>query len=289
MDYILFYKGKIPKYLNKCVNSILSVDSGSNVYFLTDQKITSSIENFKIVDINTLKGNSSSKITDLDYFKGDNNPLWETSLIRLFYIYDFVQSYDIKSFVHFDADVLIYKPFQDLVHLMATDKINITPLTSDFLVFGYSYFPNPALLSILINKFYDILKDSKSYENRYYEGKRLNEMKMLHIANIEIPSLFNLLNVLPISNSNLVFDPGSYGQYIGGTHNKKFSKKFIDLNHLVGMEIHLDKIKPKKVNTNFIIKNESNFDKELVNLHVHSKNLKKYLPSEYIEKVRNLK
>ena len=141
----------------------------------------------------------------------------------------------------------------------------------------------------MINKFYEILKDSKSYENRYYKGNRLNEMKMLHIANIEIPSLFNLLNVLPISNSNLVFDPGSYGQYIGGTHNKKFSKKFIDLNHLVGMEIHLDKIKPKKVNTNFIIKNESNFDKELVNLHVHSKNLKKYLPSEYIEKVRNLK
>ena len=55
------------------------------------------------------------------------------------------------------------------------------------------------------------------------------------------------------------------------------------------MEIHLDKIKPIKVNTNFIIKNESNFDKELVNLHVHSKNLKKYLPSEYVEKVRNLK
>ena len=41
-------------------------------------------------------------------------------------------------------------------------------------------------------------------------------MSALAIVNKIYPDLFNLLPVLPGQKDNFVFDPGSYGQYLGG-------------------------------------------------------------------------
>ena len=34
------------------------------------------------------------------------------------------------------------------------------------------------------------------------------------------PNLFNILPDLPNSVNDIIFDPASYGQYLGGTHHK---------------------------------------------------------------------
>ena len=59
--------------------------------------------------------------------------------------------------------------------------------------------------------------------------------------------LFNLIPVTPNENISHIFDPGSYGQYLGGTHNKNFLKIY-DSEHIVGAEI-LKNIRPQlKIN-----------------------------------------
>ena len=90
------------------------------------------------------------------------------------------------------------------------------------------------------------------------------------------PSLFNLLPVVPKEISDEVFDPASYGQYLGGTKDR-FSKKFTDENHLPGKMIKEGFIEPKIYNSYpKIVFNNNEF--ELINLHVHSKKIKKFLP-----------
>ena len=98
-------------------------------------------------------------------------------------------------------------------------------------------------------------------------------MKSLHIVRDKRPELFHLLNVLP-NKQKYLFDPASYGQYLYGTHKKPFSKRFIDREHIVGSFINNKN--PLIIKTNnypIVTLNEKSY--ELVNLHVHSKKLRK--------------
>ena len=112
MNYILFYKGKLPSYTDYCINSILSIDKDSKIYFLTDSKVD--FHNDRVIVVNLLSINSIyiEKLNDLNYFAGDNNPLWESSLMRIFYINEFINMKEINEFVHFDLDQINYNHFE---------------------------------------------------------------------------------------------------------------------------------------------------------------------------------
>ena len=153
----------------------------------------------------------------------------------------------------------------------------------EFLVFGYSFIENNTIFSEIGEIVLDILHNAKKYEEEFYNGNRLNEMKALYIASLINPKLFNLLPVLP--DKDVVFDPGSYGQYLGGVHYKRFSKKYTNSQHIVGKSLISKEIFVENRNRRpKIIKNEKSYD--LVNLHVHKKNLNKFQPKEYIWKTR---
>ena len=204
-------------------------------------------------------------------------------MMRIFYINDVANYFKLDSYVHFDSDVLIFKSFTDLSHLFKKNKFNITPLMKEFLVFGYSFIENRFIFSEIVEIISDILSNSRKYEEEFYSGNRLNEMKALYIASVINPKLFNLLPVLP--DKDLVFDPGSYGQYLGGVHYKKFSKNYVNPEHIVGnslinKEIYIE----NKGRAPKVIKDEKSYD--IVNLHVHKKNLKKFQPKDYIWKTR---
>ena len=82
----------------------------------------------------------------------------------------------------------------------------------------------------------------------------------------------------------LLFDPSSYGQYLDGLHLKRgnyiFKRRWVSTNDIVGKEIMSKRIKVKFDNSKpFVEFSNQNFD--VVNLHVHSKRLQKYLPSNY--------
>ena len=107
---------------------------------------------------------------------------------------------------------------------------------------------------------------------------------MLQIAESLNPNLFNILESLPYDNNEILFDPSSYGQYFDGTHLKRgnhyFKRRYVSTNHIVGREIKSNRIKPVFKNKTPYVKFENkNFD--LVNLHIHSKNLDKFLNKDY--------
>jgi len=285
LNYILFYKGRLPKYFKYSINTILQVDKNSKVYFITDQKIEIDNKRVKVFEIKDLGSSYTDKILQENYFSGEQNSLWETSLMRIFYINKLINLENIGEFIHFDLDVLIYKSFEEIKPSFLMNKINITQLTKNFLVLGYLFIPKKSLYNELTEIMYKIFENRFYYEKKYYEKKRLNEMKMLFIAYDQNPELFNLIQVTPNESISHIFDPGSYGQFLGGTHNKKFSKGFIDSEHIVGAEILKKNIKPTIFKNKYgVIKNDTFY--ELVNLHVHSKKLKNFLPQNYKNIIR---
>lgn len=273
MDYLYFHSGEVPKYLNYSIDSVLKNDPNSKVTLICDKNFKKS--NIVILNINDLGSHFVKEFLELKYFLNFNkNPLWEASILRIFYLLEAAKKLNINNFVHFDSDVILYQPYDKLKNLFQ-DKLNITPLTNSFLVFGYSFIGNLINFERICYELLKIYKLSDYYEKKYYNGKKIIEMKALYIVYNENPQLVNLLPVHPKDSKDFIFDPASYGQYIGGTHKKYFSKKFTDPKHLLGADL-----KNKKLILNLekdfqnVIYNQNNY--KLVNLHVHSKKLKKY-------------
>ena len=279
MNYFLTYLGKEPSYIKYCLNTILSVDEEAKIYFCSD--FTSSYSGVTHLAASEISSDLTKEVNSINIYKNtnyDQNPLWNTSLLRIFYLLDMCNELRIDSFIHFDLDVIIYKPFSILQKYMVKNKLNITPLNEYELIFGYSYSDNFSNYSKITNAVFKNIEIEASNSN-----EPLNEMKMLAKVHNYKPELFNLLPHLPSEEGDFIFDPASYGQYIGGLDGKPrrlFSKPWAGDHHYVGSLILKKEISVKFKNQQpFAEMNNKRFD--LANLHIHSKNLKKFLPKEY--------
>ena len=274
MNYLYFYSGELPNYIFTSFESVLANDPKSKIYLCSDSK--PSVSEVNHISIGEIKSDFIDYVKSLNYFEGETNPLWETSLLRIFYLYEASKLLNISQFVHFDADILLFKPFEQVKNLFKQNKFNVTPVNELFLIFGYSFIDNLKVFNSVCEDLIEIISEAKEYEEKFYNNKRLNEMILLNLAYIQNPDKFNILNVTPTKNSNYIFDPGSYGQYIAGVNGQRFSKGYIDEEHYVGREI-LNKgykilFEGKQP---YVLHNHNYY--ELVNLHIHKKNLEKYI------------
>jgi len=287
MNYILFYYGEIPEHIEFALNSILSTDQNAQIYFCTNQKYSK--KNINYINFNEFKDLEEKKIEIDSLLKNtplQNNPLWSTSLIRIFVLKKIVEELNINEFVHFDTDILIYKSFEEIEknYKFNKRKLNITLLDSEHVIFGYSYFPTLQIVRNIHDNFENIFKNYDFYKNKYSNGRVFNEMKMMHITKQENPEIFSLLPTTPYKNNSLLFDPAGYGQFLDGAHlnrgNFYFKRRYISLNSEVGRELKSKRIKLQfKNNLPSVFFNSKKF--ELCNLHIHSKRLHKFLPKSY--------
>lgn len=289
MKYVFAHFGQEPSHLSDFFNTILSVDNKAEIFFINDYEYKNKhINSYELTNFKDLT-KKSHEIEKLVYSTGvDNNPLWASSLIRIFAIQTLVNFLEIEEFIHFDTDVLIYKSYDQLKNsgLFSYDKINITYHDKENLVFGYSYFPKRELLDDLISELNNILKNYKFFQQRFTANGNgfVSEMKMLSIISNKKPSLFNFLNSLPYWGDKYLFDPAGYGQYLDGTHFKRgnyfFKRRWIGLSTQVGRELKAKRIRVKFIKKKPIVISDNTIT-ELASLHVHSKRLKKFVPREF--------
>ena len=275
MNYIIIHTGEIPEYISQTFNSILTVDKNAKIFFCSDSnKVYKNVEN---ININDIKSPLTEAIRSLNFYKETpwhTNPLWITSLMRVFYLNDVINNLNLKNAVHFDSDVIIYKSYEKIEKLFEQNKFNITPLNNEELVFGYSYIGNRDIFNEIVNKFSTVVRNEL--------GSMVSEMKLLKNLHTKSGEFFNLLNILPNTSEEYIFDPASYGQYLGGTHTNpyRFYKKrpAFDQHH-IGKEINKNEFNIKFKNYPYVLK--ANIKYEIVNLHIHSKELKRFLPQGY--------
>lgn len=265
MNYFLVSLGRHPEHLKTCIEQIQRIETDAAIYVcaneplpFTDTRLTyCDSRDFNIPDI---KG----------YFDRSDNPLWKTALQRIFYINAFLQTKK-ESIVHFDNDVLIYYPFS---HIDLKGGIQITPHKHTEYTFGYSYIADIDSFNTFSNKIYNTVLMGEDAVKREY--KDTNEMRLLgihkegHITDLPVhPTLGNI--------NNYIFDPSSYGQYIGGTPNGH-GPGFIDNEQLVGSIIQngLSKIYFSEAERKpFMQVNDHEY--RLYNLHIHNKKLHDYV------------
>lgn len=271
MNYIYIYEGKLPYYIKKSIQNTINIDTGANIIFCNDQG--QKIKGVDSINLKEIISNETQLIISKNFYKSEKNLLWSRSLLRIFYLRDLLNTMDINQFIHFDSDVLIYKPFSKINYSFNKNSFNITPLSNNELIFGYSCGFSKDVYGSIADKAQEFLLNIDDKNAQKMLSKELTEMKLLYNIFQQNKDLFNLLPVVPTYNED-IFDPASYGQYLGGTQ-KRFSKKFIDPNHLVGKELLNKSITPKLINSlPKVVKNQDIND--LVNLHIHSKKINKF-------------
>lgn len=263
MNYVLVSLGPTPKHLKNCLQQILTIDRNKIVYLITDQNIL--CNGITIININEFV------LPDLgNYFKHNPDPLWYTSLLRIFYLNAFLQIKK-EPIIHFDNDVLIYYP-SSVLDTYTENEIYITPHKTTEYTFGYSVLKNIEKFNTLTEKIYNfVLLGEQKIKEMLQET---HEMSLLGACKN------NLIKDLPVhpalsqSFENFIFDPSSYGQFIDGTPNGH-SPGFIDETQLVG---NCFKKNPPVIkfanNKPVLVFQEKEY--KLYNLHMHSKNLQKY-------------
>jgi hypothetical protein len=266
---------KIPEHFADCVAKIRQL-SNIQIYFLTDSDFNTDISNFNILNIK--KYDNLNWLQKLDYFKNDNSfgNLWRSSCFRMFYIKELMQELNLTNVLHFDNDVLLFENPEKLIEHMSNVDMEyaITAHNKDEVVMGMSFIKNHDSLLPILNFIQNELQKQFSSLQSSYNGYP-NEMQLISKSN-----LVDFLPILPTSITeeryskyfeifNSVFDPSSYGQYLGGTFNDK-TPGWFGTHQEIGRLISLNKISVM-MEDKFPYMCMEGQKIKINNLHVHSK------------------
>lgn len=273
MNYIHCHIGQIPpEYLLDSIRSINSVEPKANIILVTDKDVK--VDGVSVIKVDDIASKETKKVLNMSLFANDPNPLWRTSIFRVFLVRDALQSLELDFCYHFDSDVLLFQPSSLFEKCTSDfDGLYITPCNNDELVFGFSRFGNSDKINELCDLFSDIVFDEHK-QNQYSVGMP-NEMQLLGGIYKKHSNLIRLLPTIPNKTSEFVFDPSSYGQYFGGTH-QGHGPGWYGNHHNIGRNIGEGVIKPIMINRKPYVEYEGN-SYPIVNLHIHSKNTSQFL------------
>ena len=275
MNYLFYCEKPIPKYMKTTLNCVLSVDKDAKIYICTNEQIN--YKNIETLNLNEIASESTKSIIK-------SNLEDKSSIARVFYLNDAQEQLNIKNFVHFDNNVLLYKPFNLIDKIFKKNKLNITKPSNSKIKFGYSYIESFEVLSQLKHKINETINYGTSNKWSFNYGVPFKEDDYLGKIYNDNQKLFNILPILPHEN-DVVFDPSSYGHFLDGTKShprKKFRKGYINPDHYIGREVVAKRVSIQFSNNNpLVIWENQKF--EIVNIHLYSERFKKFLPKNYKE------
>ncbi len=263
---------KPPEYLLDSIQSIKKVDLNAHISLISDQDIN--IDGVDILQVDQIISNQTKRVMEMKLFKKESNPLWRTSIFRIFLIRDAIKYLGLSFCYHFDSDVLLFMPSIEFESTISDfDGLYITPCNSNEYVFGFSRFGSLSKTEALCNILHKIIFNR--FIRRFYYFNMPNEMQFLAGIARRRPDLIKTLDVMPSIEVSFLFDPSSYGQYFGGTH-ADHTPGFAHKTHYIGEEIINGNIHPLMIeNKPYVKKNEVNYP--IVNLHIHSKKTNVFL------------
>ena len=292
MNYVLFHLGRsLPIHLLHCIKQIQFIDPDNKIFILTNLPNRININNVTTIDLQFLK------VEDIgSYYINDAlSTLWRTSVLRMFYLEEFLKQSNIQNVIHFDNDVVLYKDVTPYLPIFKQFNFLITSHFEKEYVFGFSYIKNAASLTEVNKTLLELVRrgEQRLFEEVDCTGSMPHEMRLLcHINELHNNTLIDLLPVVPSgpgSNNfdlfNVCFDPSSYGKHIGGSHefserNCNFVKTTTGLgtekHHYIGRQLINNKIEVVMENKMpFIIDN--NIKYPIINLHIHTKKLEDFI------------
>ena len=294
MNIVLVHLGDMFfDYINDCIEQIrkfndckiyLIISNQHNEKILDKSIIIENVENIQISE----KHKSFNETTSLDrYSRGG---FWKFATERFFYIEDLMLKYDLKNVFHIENDNLLYF---DIISKLEIFEINYNIAAvfdnDNRCIPSFMYFKESKFISELT----DYIKNSK-FNNDMEVIATFNRLSD-NIDNLPIlPDFFNheLRASIGLTTNNSekyknnyikfdsIYDAACFGQYIGGVDPLNIpGDTTVFINESCLFNVSLFKIEWIIDENNRKIPYAILEDKKIKinNLHIHSKNLKKFM------------
>jgi len=286
MSIILYHRSTpIPNHLRDCVTKIRQY-SNLPIYLLSDSDYTDN--NVQCININ--KYSDFNWLNDINFLHTNTRDrgyhMWRESSFRLFHIKKFIEENNLSDVLTFDNDILLYENPEKIIELMVSkyDGFALTPNCHDEVSMGMVFIKNAESISKLCDFFKQELLLPARELNSKYQGYPTEMRILTHYSGCQmLPILPTGLTDERYTNNfehfNAVFDPSSYGQFIGGLsplneavpnpgwfHEYQQIGKYIKSKEI---EILFEDRNPYLIYRKNKIKINS--------LHIHSKQTQKYL------------
>jgi hypothetical protein len=290
--------GKIPTYFESTLKQLRLFNPKEKIVFIGDDKNEYLIKKYNLeyyfIDINN--NDKYKKLKKYDkknnvFYSHPSKDFWIFTYARFYLIEEYLSSLNTDvNFFFFENDILIYENLEKINNILETLKgeVFFTILDEKRITTGLSYFKNKKCFITLINDMDKILFDGNGIRDirKNYSKCCPSEMTILRKIKKEKDYIVDF-TTLPFSKDiekfNMVFDPAPYGQYFGGDNKGRSFKNGGDniLKTYVGKEIINEKIKVGfENNKNGLKKPFCYFNNKKIpicNLHIHSKELQKFL------------
>lgn len=195
---------------------------------------------------------------------------WQKTCERIYYVMAHVYNNNYKKVFHFENDVLLYGNLKDLEPAGETAKV--TDMSPTQTTFAFCYFPNAEQIAYLCLCFNHLLTMG-NYELQEFVNDHISEMSLAKI--MRDVGTIESFSILPQGGQRFLFDPGSYGQFLGGTNNGH-GNGFTDPKHYIGQAIN-EGLEVGFVDDKPYVLDKDKIYYQLFNLHIHSKNLGEFI------------
>ena len=283
---------KIPEYTIYSLQKLREHNPGTQISFISN--IGHGFNNvFKKYDVNWVDQNTLDsfyldafrRLSDLERHgtpdtKYPSPPkFFHRALERIFMLQAYMAQGWEREVFHTENDVLTYYPLDLDIDCCVPDSPNvyITPMGPHVSTFAFAYFYNVGGMNELCGKFLEYLWMGEAKFLKLSGADMLNEMTMLKQAQTDLYiGKFDIASKRSLDP--YLFDPGSYGQYLGGTNNHDHGPGYAGDHHYIGKKINSFDILPywdSGLEKPMVIVDGKTYP--LFNLHIHSKNLKDFV------------
>ena len=263
---------EFPSYMNDCIAQVNSV-SNIPVHVLLERKhLPCLVGQYTAFPLDTLAINNLHKrfedTTRLDrHMRGG---FWKYATERFFYLYSHIQKEGLTDVFHIENDNLVYTDFTEKLSIFQQKSMWCVLDAEDRCIPSFVYFKNAHILERLLHACVD------------FSAQGLNDMEILAKFQTEnadvgcLPIIVNYAESIPLKfyehadTFGCLFDGACVGQFIGGVDPRNTPGNtcgFINEKSI----IKCDKLTIEWRKTPFLN------SLPLVNLHIHSKDLNRWI------------
>ena len=87
MNFLYINIGKIPNYIMESFESLKKSNPDSDIFLLTDDDSFTS-KGVNKLELNKVIGKEAQRILESNFYIDESNPLWRTSMMRVFLLKD---------------------------------------------------------------------------------------------------------------------------------------------------------------------------------------------------------
>ena len=275
MNIILVMLNNNQEYILDNITNLLKYGN-NDIIVITDKKFNDFFKDkcVKIVNTEDLISNYSTYVSSIkNTFR---NGFWELTSYRFIVIYEYMKQYNIDNIIHIENDVLIYKNV-DSIKFHNMSKLLLTMDSKNRCIPGIMFIPNHTILKKCMDIFNPKLNDMQNFSNCYY-----TLTDCIDTLPIFLEDNSNDVSIMITKNYkhyNAIFDAAAIGQYLGGIDPRNQSGNTIGfVNETCVIDYSQYNFIWKMINgLNYPYIIINNIEVPIINLHIHCKDLKKYI------------